>query len=144
MTPSSPDRSVLQQRLRALQDALATLATIGDVDAARLDAEPITRAAAERLLQAIVDLAIDINAHIAVSLHGSAPPTGRESFLAIAPPVLDRVLAERLALAAGLRSVLVHRYTDIRTDLVACAVADALTQFPDYVRQVAAYTTKLP
>jgi uncharacterized protein YutE (UPF0331/DUF86 family) len=126
-----------------MQDALATLETIGDVDSARLDAEPITRAAAERLLQAVVDLAIDINAHLAVSLRGAAPATGRDSFAAIAPHVIDDTLAHALAPSAGLRNVLVHRYVSIRSDLVAAAIPEAIAHYGEYVRQIARYVADL-
>ena len=51
--------------------------------------------------------------------------------------VIDADLAERLAPAAGLRNLLVHRYGDIRLDLVAAAIPEVLDGFAIYVEQVA-------
>jgi uncharacterized protein YutE (UPF0331/DUF86 family) len=48
-------------------------------------------------------------------------------------------LAERLAPSAGLRNVLVHRYADIRVDLVAGAIGLVLDDFAAYVRSIAAH-----
>lgn len=140
MTPPTLDAEVIAARLRLLADTLADLSALRDVDAERLRAEPLTRAAAERLLQVAVDLAVDVNAHISVARLGRAPATGRESFVAAAEAgALEGPLAERLAPAAGLRNVLVHRYTDIRVDLVAGAVAELLELLPTYIEQVASF-----
>jgi uncharacterized protein YutE (UPF0331/DUF86 family) len=64
MTPPTLDAEVIAARLRLLADTLADLSALRGVDAERLRAEPLTRAAAERLLQVAVDLAVDVNAHI--------------------------------------------------------------------------------
>ncbi len=53
--------------------------------------------------------------------------------------VLEAELAERLAPSAGLRNVLVHRYADIRVDLVAGAIGLVLDDFAAYVRSIAAH-----
>ena len=140
MTPPSLDRDQAGARLRTMRETLDELESLRDVSVARLESEPLTRAAAERLIQVVVDLAVDVNAHIAVVATGAAPQTGRDSFLAAATSgAITEDLATALAPAAGLRNVLVHRYTDIRTDLVASAVGTVLDGFSDYVRQVAAY-----
>lgn len=140
MTPARLDRDVVGRRLRALTDALEVLAELRGVTPRRLADQPLTRAAAERLLQVAVDLAIDVNAHVSVALLGRAPSTGRESFALMAEAgALEPALADRLAPAAGLQNVLVHRYVDIRTDLVADAVSQILDQFPGYVATMAAF-----
>lgn len=134
------DVDVVGRRLRLLRDTLDQLASLGEVTPARLEASPIERAAVERLLQVAVDLAVDVNAHVVVAELGRAPATGRESFLAMAEAgVLDAGLAERLAPAAGLRNVLVHRYVEISVELVARAVAEVLDGLGAYVTQVAGF-----
>lgn len=141
MTPDAFDREQVGRRLRTMRQTLDQLELLRGVGADRLDAEPLTRAAAERLLQVIVDLAVDINGHIGAGLLGAAPATGRDSFRSAAEAeAIDAALAERLAPAAGLRNLLVHRYGDIRVDLVAAAVPEVLDGFADYVGQVARFT----
>lgn len=48
-------------------------------------------------------------------------------------------LAERLAPSAGRRNLLVHRYGDIRIDLLAEGIAATLAGYPAYIESVAAY-----
>lgn len=140
MTPSRPDLHVVAERLRLIAETLSELEALRGVNAEQLTREPLTRAAAERLLQVVVDLAVDVNAHLAVSLLGRAPDTGRASFLAAGEAgVIDSDLAARLAASAGLRNVLVHRYVDIDLSLVADAIGEVLDGFPEYVRQVASH-----
>ncbi|MGI8939845.1 MAG: type VII toxin-antitoxin system HepT family RNase toxin [Iamia sp.] len=137
MTPNKIDADTVLRRLRLIEEALSSLEGLRNVDAARLEAEPLTRAAAERLLQVIVDLAFDVNGHLVVALLGRAPETGRQSFLDLAEAgVLEEEQAARLAPAAGLRNVLVHHYVDVRVDLVADAVSEVLDAFPGYLTAV--------
>ena len=69
-----------------------------------------------------------------------APETGRESFHAVAKAgVLSADLARRLAPSAGLHNLLVHRYGDIRLDLLAEGIASTLEAYPTYIAEVSAY-----
>ena len=43
---------------------------------------------------------------------------------------------------AGLRNVLVHRYADIRVDLLAAALPDVADLLGSYVAQMAAYVLR--
>lgn len=130
----------MQQRLRLLDDTLRELEQLGVLTAEELDADAIRRAAAERLIQVVVDLAVDINAHVVVASSGRAPGTARESFLAAGSSGIIPVdLAERLAPSAGLRNVLVHRYRDIRLDLLADALERIPGDYREYTRRLATW-----
>ena len=126
-----------------MRETLDELEALRSIDPDTLDAEPLTRAAAERLIQVVVDLAVDINGHVVTSITGAAPHTGHASFPDMAAiGAISEDLAERLAPSAGLRNILVHRYVDIRTDLVASAIPTVLDGFADYVRQTADWLTR--
>jgi uncharacterized protein YutE (UPF0331/DUF86 family) len=141
MTPPTFDTDVVARRLRLLREALDQLTALKDADVAKLTAEPLTRAAAERLIQVVVDLAIGVNSHIAVAALKEAPASGAASFeLAARAGAIADELGKRLAPAAGLRNVLVHRYVDIDVQRVADAIGVVVDGFGDYVRQVAAFT----
>jgi len=140
MTPARLDADVVAARLRLISDTLEQLGALRGVTTERLRDEPLTRAAAERLLQVVVDLAVDVNAHLAVARLGRAPATGRDSFIDAAElGAIDDALAGRIAPAAGLRNVLVHRYLEIRIELIAEAVGEVLDGFATYVGQVAGF-----
>lgn len=138
MTPPALDRGTVGARLRAMRETLTELEALRTIGEETLRSEPLTRAAAERLIQVVVDLAVDINGHVVTSVTAAAPHTGHDSFLAMSGVgAISEDLAERLAPSAGLRNILVHRYVDIRTDLVAGAIPTVLDGFADYVRQTA-------
>ena len=138
MSPAELDREVVSRRLRLLHQTLADLRPLGELDSAVLQADPVRRAAVERFIQVLVDLAADVNAHIVVARLGSAPNTAAESFrLAAEVGAFPVELAERLVPAAGLRNLLVQRYGDIDVALLAQSVAQVLAGFDDYVVSVA-------
>ena len=140
MTPNPIDIDVVARRLRLLSDALGDLETLGVISVERYAIEPLTRAAAERLLQVVVDLAIDVNAHISAALLGRAPTTGRESFSAMAEiGAISVDLVERLGPAASMRNILVHRYADIDPAIVIAAIPRSLTDFAEYVKNISGY-----
>ncbi len=138
MTPPCLDRAVLTRRLRLLDETLAQLHELADIDAETLRREPLTRAALERLIQVTVDLAVDVNAHVVVGLGAPPPVTARASFAAAADVgMLDSELAERLAPATGLRNLLVHRYADVDLDLLVAGLRRLLELATGFVASVA-------
>ena len=140
MTPREVDWRTVRARLRRMRELLDRLTALGPVDAARLEAEPVTALAVERILTLLVDLAFAANSHLAVARLHRAPDSYAESFsLAAAAGVVDPALATRLRPSAGLRNVLVHQYLDVDPEQVAAAVPLALELYDAYVRQVAGY-----
>lgn len=144
MTPRRVESDVVRRRLRMMEESLRDLRLLADRTADDLAAAPLDRAAAERLVQVVVDLAVDINSHLAVAAGAPAPETGRDSFAAAAATgALVADLAERLAPSAGLRNLLVHRYGDIRLDLLAVGIASTLDGYPAYIQQISTYLLSL-
>lgn len=140
MTSSRFDHDTVQRRLRLATETLDNLRRFSGVSSDQLAGDPLLRAGIERMLQVIVDLAIDINAHIVSATCGEAPQTARESFLEMARSgIIDPELGQRLAPSAGLRNILVHNYIDINTEIVAKAVQTTLCDYPEYVQVVASY-----
>lgn len=101
------------------------------------------RAAVERALTQLVELAAQINTHV-VTTAGIVPPSGyRESFAAAAEAgVLPLDLATRIAPSAGLRNILVHQYLDADLAIVAASVRQAVNDYSEYVRAVASWLTQ--
>lgn len=138
MIPMSPNNEAIERRLAHQRELLAELRSLHPLTADRLSAEPLVRAAVERIMQAVVDLALDINGHIASSVLNRSPATGRESFdLMVAAGALDAAHVESLKPAVGLRNILVHMYADIDTALIAGLAQEFEQTFSDYVRAVA-------
>ena len=142
MMPMRPSADVIERRLAHQRNLLAELDALDNRTAQALSDSAIIRAT-ERLIQVIVDLAVDINAHVASTVLGRAPGTGRESFdLMVEAGGITHRLADQLKPAVGLRNVLVHLYADIEMEIVAESIDDVLVGFRDYVRSVARWLAK--
>lgn len=83
----------------------------------------------ERLLELIVQVAVDILAHL-LAESDRTPSSYRNTFeLSGRVELISTPLAERLADAAGLRNVLVHLYDEIDYEIVAASIDRALNDF---------------
>jgi len=94
----------------------------------------------ERLLQLIVEVATDINGHIAIDAGNRPPKNYFESFIILAElEVIDRELAKKLAPSAGMRNRLVHEYEEIDDKIVYENIPEAIEMYNKYITQVEAY-----
>lgn len=138
MSPRDLSSSTITARLRLLRELLDDLDLLGEITEGLLETDRIRRRALERILTQLVDLAADINQHIASSQTDRAPSDYRDSFDAVADlGVISHDLAQRLGDAVGLRNVLVHRYINARMSIVAESAPMARQDFADYIGSVA-------
>jgi len=116
-----------------------------DVTIVSYRAEGGPRREIERLLQLIVEVAVDINTHLATESEGVPPKDYRHSFKAAATAgVITPELAEALMPAAGLRNALVHDYAEVDDKRVHAAIRLALAGFRDYSAQVVSWLDSNP
>ena len=76
MTPRELSVAVIHRRLAAMEELLDIARGMGPISAFRLEAEPVTRLAVERILTQLVELASDINGHIAAAGDDEGRVTG--------------------------------------------------------------------
>lgn len=134
MTPSDP--AVLRRKLAIIIENLKALEPIATLTLQRYRDDLFTRKSTERLLQELIEAAIDLNTHLLVQDGHGAPDDYHQGFLRLADHgVLPRDLADALALSAGLRNRLVHEYDAIVLD----AVRKAQDLFPKYVEAIERY-----
>jgi len=138
MSPRSLDPEVVLSRLDLMSQLLDDLAGIGDVPAERLLGDRLLRHAVERILTQLVELAVAVNGHVAVTDMDQSPRDYRSSFgLAASAGLIDLTLADQLSPSVGMRNVLAHEYVDVDLDQVADAVPLARQHYRAYVRQAA-------
>jgi uncharacterized protein YutE (UPF0331/DUF86 family) len=138
MTPRRLDLDVVRNKLAAIEQTCRALGSAGPLDASRLTDDLLLGAAIERLISRLVDLAVDVNTHVASARLGRAPEDYRRSFdLAAEAGLIDRSLAEDLKPSVGMRNAIVHEYVRLDLDLVAAAVPLAISLYGRYVTAVA-------
>lgn len=102
------------------------------------------RIISERILELIVQAAVDINEHILTRIQQIESVTNRESFLqAEQYGIISHELAEELSKSAGLRNILAHRYLEIDYVKLFDAIKSALIYYPIYIQQISEYINRL-
>jgi uncharacterized protein YutE (UPF0331/DUF86 family) len=143
MTPSDP--SVLRRKLLVIVENLKALEPIATVAPQRYREELFLRKGTERLLQELIEAAIDLNTHLLVQDGHGAPDDYYQGFIRLADRgVLSRELADALAPSTGLRNRLVHEYDAIVDAIVLDAVRKAQSLFPQYVAAIERYLASRP
>ena len=94
----------------------------------------------ERLVQLVVEVATDINAHIVVDEGYSPPDDYYNSFLRLSEiGVISQSFAKELAPSAGLRNRLVHEYEEIDDKIVFKSIKKAIENYSKYIKIIEEY-----
>ncbi|MCL5966457.1 MAG: DUF86 domain-containing protein [Deltaproteobacteria bacterium] len=134
---------VIRRKLVVMVEDLIALEPIRDMTKDEYVSDLYKRKATERLLQEIIEAAIDINTHIIVQSGRAVPDDYYESFLRAGElNVISKDLAEKLAPSAGLRNRLVHEYDLLEHSLVLDAVRIAEELYPRYVKEIEDYISR--
>lgn len=129
----SPD--VLSRKLERLTKLLDDLESHSGRTGVEIEDDPY---AVERILELLVQVALDIVAHLLAEA-GTTASSYRAAFeLAGKSGILPVHLAGRLANAAGPRNVLVHLYEDVDYEIVAASIQPALDDFGAFRREMEA------
>ena len=137
------DRDLVRRKLAVIARNLDDLAAIEGMPLDNYQADRFRQKGTERLLQELIEAAVDANLHLLRASGAPAPTDYFQSFVALgAHGVLPRALAESLAPAAELRNRLVHEYDRIDDEVVLRAVARARREFAAYVAAVEQHLTQ--
>lgn len=108
------DESVVEAKLGALMRYTAILDRILTRSERDLLGDDVARGALERYVHLSIESILDICKHFVARLRLGAPETHRELVNRLASSkVIDRKLADELLKLAGLRNILVHRYSEV-------------------------------
>ena len=137
------DEAVIRRKLGIIIDNLQALQPIQKMTREEYASDLYRRKATERLLQEIIEAAIDINTHLIVQTGHTAPDDYFDSFIKAGElRIIASDLAEKMAPSAGLRNRLVHQYDQIVNAVVHQAVQTASAQYSEYIGQVEEYLEK--
>ena len=137
---SNIDSEIILARLRLIAKYYNTLQQFTNLTLDDFLADFNQQLIVERLLQLIIQSAIDINYHMISRLQPGTPFSNFEGFIELAKQgIITEDLAKQLAPSAGLRNRLVHEYDDIDSRQIFKAISFALQQYPLYVEQINNY-----
>ncbi len=134
------DAQLARRKLATITRSLDLLAAVEGLSLAEYRADLFRQKGVERLLQEVVEAAVDTNLHLLRAAGAPAPGDYYQSFLDVGRQgIIPAMLAQTLAPAAGLRNRLVHEYDVIDDAIVLDAAGRARRDFAAYVTAIERY-----
>ena len=136
---------IVKRKLIRLMGYLEELESLSHVTLDEYLADPRQRRAVERLIQLVVDKAVDINTHLIVDAGRPAPNDAYSSFFeAERATVLPRDLAEAISPSTGERNIIVHEYESTDDAIVHGSIGQTLDLYRRYVAAALGYLERQP
>lgn len=138
------NKAMVKKRIERVEDDLLHLKDFVGFSFDDVAKNYNTHKTVERIIEIIVNHAIDINQHIIVEQgKGSLPFDFKESFLLLEDlGVYPREFAEKISESAGLRNILVHEYTKLDEKKFYRSIKDCYRDYTQYCRYIIDYLDK--
>lgn len=138
------DKNLVKKKVAAIQADLLELMKFKDYSIERIVGNYRYHKVVERIVEVVVNEAIDINQHIIVnSGHKELPFDFRESFLLLVKlKVYPTNFAKLISNSVGLRNILVHQYRKLDEKIFYASIKDCLRQYPKYCGYILKYLEK--
>ncbi len=137
---SPVEKEIIRRKMAVIIENLKALDAVKDTALEQYNNDIYRRKATERLLQELIEAAIDINTHMIVQSGSRVPDDYYESFVRAGQlKMISEDLAMKLAPSAGLRNRLVHEYDALENSIVLQAVSMATELYPQYIKAIEDY-----
>jgi uncharacterized protein YutE (UPF0331/DUF86 family) len=134
------EKEIVRKKIAVIMENLKALETIKNMSLEQYMDDIYKRKATERLLQELIEAAIDINTHLIIQRGSKVPDDYYESFIKAGESnIIPAKLADNLAPSAGLRNRLVHEYDLLEHSTVLKAVKFTLNLYPEYIKVIENY-----
>lgn len=132
------DKEFIKNKISYIQKELRALADYKDCSFEEIVSSFEKHTIVERILERIINDAIDINQHLIVeSGKGEIPFDFKESFLLLANlNVYPKKFAQEISKSVGLRNILIHQYRKLDEKIFYFSIKDCLrdyTKYCDYI-----------
>lgn len=134
------DEKLVKEKISLIQKDLAELSRFKNLSFEEIAQNYDTHKIVERILEVVINEAIDINQHLIVEAgRGDLPFDFRESFLRLSEiGVYPKNFAQEISKSVGLRNILVHQYRELDEQIFYQSIKDCLSQYVkycDYIRK---------
>lgn len=137
MSPRDFQSDTIRKRLVSLQRILGELEKYRDSDVEELRSDLSQMYAVFFMLQQVIDLATDINQHIAATTLNVADSSSRRGFEdLIRAGVLPADLEQDFYKSAALRNVITHQYVEVDLGIVSNSIPRVLDVYTQYVKSI--------
>jgi len=138
------DKNLIKRKVAAIQADLSELIKFKDYSIEQMVGNYRYHKVVERIIEVVVNEAIDINQHIIVnSGYKELPFDFRESFLLLIKlKVYPKSFAQNISNSVGLRNILVHQYRKLDEQIFYASIKDCLRQYPKYCSYILEFLDK--
>jgi len=136
---------VIYRKLSRINEDLELLRQIARMSFGDYLRQPVYKKASERMLQEVIEAAVDINSHLLVESGFPPPADYHQSFVEVANRLglFDSEFAMQIAPSTGLRNRLVHEYDKLDDAIVFTSIRQLLELYPRYGQAVVDYLARL-
>jgi len=139
------NKAVVQRKLKKLKEYLKELATFEELTWEEYLENFQHRRTVERLIQLIVDTAVDINSHAVVDAGNPPPCDNFNSFIEAAKlGMFPLEFARKIAPSTGERNIIVHEYEQIDDALVYNSIKEGLSMYKQYLEYLLDFVENYP
>ncbi|MEK7172638.1 MAG: HepT-like ribonuclease domain-containing protein [Patescibacteria group bacterium] len=138
------DKELLKNKLGFIQKELKILTQYENCSLEEIASDYFKHAVIERILERIINDALDINQHIISETKGQEPPDDyKETFLALAIiEIYPKEFAEKISKSVGLRNMLVHNYRKLDEEKFYNSIKDCLNDYAKYCEYILNFIIK--
>ncbi len=138
------DKELLKNKLSFIQKELKMLVQYEDCSLEEIASDYFKHAVIERILERVINDALDINQHIISETKEQEPPDDyKETFLALAAiEIYPKEFAEKISKSVGLRNMLVHNYRKLDEEKFYNSIKDCLNDYAKYCEHILNFITK--
>lgn len=138
------DPTIIANKLERMVERLDRLKAYEEYPLEQYLADDNTQIIVERLLELLIQSALDINKSLLKRVAGKSVEKNFDSFIEMgACGFIPSNLAQKLAPSGPFRNVLSHQYDDIIPEQVFANFREALDQYPQYIEAIQDYLDSL-
>lgn len=129
------NKRFVEQKIALIEKEFEDLEKLAKLSFQEIVNDFMRQAALERLLERIINRAIDINQHLIAELvKEEAPPQSyKETFFKLSElGVYPKEFAEGISKSVGTRNVLVHDYNNVDYSKIYSSISDCLKDYHQY------------
>ena len=138
------DNNLILSKVKSIQSDIEKLKELQGYTFEQIVSDYIKHKALERIIEVIINEAVDINHHIiANSSSKEFSFDYKKSFILLGEmKILPFDFAQKISLSVGLRNILVHQYRDLDEEIFYASFPDCISQYTQYCQYVLDYLNK--
>lgn len=127
------DKEFIKNKINYIQQELGELSPYKELSLQEITSDYLKHTFIERVLERIINDALDINQHIIAEKGQEAPNDYKETFIILSKiNILPAEFANEISKSVGLRNILVHNYHKLDEEIFYNSIQSCLNDYTKY------------